>query len=765
METKRMDQATMLAQIHQVLKRGKSTDVPAYTLILGAGASFGVVPTAKEMLGIAESSGNIHRRAIPLWLYQQQHDAEVIESNRQNYIREFWRSFISQNPDLDSTGRGLDEDEKLRRISLENEAPHQRSIPFAYQALFGQKRVGGLNTPDEARQFLREITISQDGTTKLNATHFFLASLLSLQRRVGSQGVGGKPLYDGKRPFARTLFTTNFDPLLQTSLQLFQLLYYMTDRPDMLTADALQTDNHLALHLFYAHGSVHRPFLANTDEEITHLKQRNARDLASYLGSHGVIVLGYSGWDDCLLNALNQTTSFAHNLYWLARGENSLSSKVRDFLTSHPNAYWVPIEDGGKFMAALHSRLCPGARNTELLYNPIRPLIDQLSKVSLSGITAAPNEGTESSGDESGIGGAMQNGLPKEAEEIQKMVVRILKDAERLFVDPTALVSVLGGLERHADLSFSNQDWGAALAAYNSLLQEVGVSMETRAKATYRRGYCYEQKGEIQKAIANYDEVVNSKGNSVDFVARALFNRGLIYGRQKEIEKEISDCTEIINMTSAPADVKAGALVWRGFRFGEKGETDKQIADYTEIIKLKDAPLARQAWALFYRSDVYRKQNNVKAQLADLDRLYAMKDAPAEYRAKGLLSKGDRHGENKEVEKQVVCYTEVIDMKDAPVEQKSKALESRLTVYIKAKEFVKAVEDCGQLINSKDAPVGSKAAALYSRGLIHIKLGDTPKGTADMQELLAMKDAPKDFINAAKKALDEQSKVQNKEQV
>ena len=53
-DKKKLLQQTVLAKIDDVLKRGKKSDTPAFTLILGAGASFGVVPTAKEMLGFPE---------------------------------------------------------------------------------------------------------------------------------------------------------------------------------------------------------------------------------------------------------------------------------------------------------------------------------------------------------------------------------------------------------------------------------------------------------------------------------------------------------------------------------------------------------------------------------------------------------------------------------------------------------------------------------------------------------------------------------------
>jgi hypothetical protein len=68
-------------------------------------------------------------------------------------------------------------------------------VDSAYKALFAQHRVGGLNTPAAAREFLRSVTLSHTGRTPLNAaqsetgpawlnaTHFYLASLLSLQHR------------------------------------------------------------------------------------------------------------------------------------------------------------------------------------------------------------------------------------------------------------------------------------------------------------------------------------------------------------------------------------------------------------------------------------------------------------------------------------------------------------------------------------------------------------------------------------------------------
>ena len=303
-----VDRVKMFSHIEQVLRRGRWHDPPAYTLVLGAGASFGAVPTVRQMFGLQEN-GTIHPQCIPAWVYQLDYRRTLPSEELPGCVLNFWRAFAIANPKL-LNGKAFPDDVALG-AAMKSLFPCAKSIAEGYQLLFDQRATGGLNSPSSARDYLRYVTFPVDGRIKLNSTHFFLASLLALQNRAHVPETSSASPYVGKRPFARTIFTTNFDPLLQVSFQLFQLLYYMTDRPDLLAADAVNTDDNPALHIFYAHGSVHRPFLANSEIEITHLKDRNARSLTGYFARHGVIVLGYSGWDDCLLKALDETTNFS----------------------------------------------------------------------------------------------------------------------------------------------------------------------------------------------------------------------------------------------------------------------------------------------------------------------------------------------------------------------------------------------------------------------------------------------------------------------
>ncbi len=751
---KEMKQETMLTQIEQVLRRGEEKEPPAYTFILGAGGSFGAVPTAKEMLGLPDKAGGTHERCIPFWIGRRCGEPgtdPVPSSNdgKKEFIREFWRKFLDLNHP-----RSSGDDRPVIDLGDDN-LPAPSSIADAYKALFDQGRTGGLNSPQEARRFLRKITLPQDGQTQLNATQFYLASLLSLQRRPGALGLNKEELYVGRRPFARTLFTTNFDTLLQTSLQLFQLLYYMTDRPELLSADALQTDDHAAVHLFYAHGSVHRPFLANTDQEILHLKDRNARDLTAYLGTHGVIVLGYSGWDDCLLQALNQTSSFANNLYWLSRSEISLSEQVREFLRSHANAYWVSIKDGGKFMADLHARLCPGAPNTELLYNPVRPLLEQLRAVTLSDIPAGTSIASASGLDAGERSSDTPQDVPDDADQLRMKVLKILKDVEQRFTESPGIGRAVEELLRQADLKFSNNDWDAAWSAYDRILKDhPNLSVKQKGQAYLRRAACYRAKGDNDNSIDDYTKVIELP-NAPDLKAKALVKRGNRYGRKGDHDKAIADYNKVIESGDAPPDIKAMALINRGKRYEQKGHHDKAIADYTKVIESGDAPPDVKARALVKRGNLYEREGDDKKAIADYTEVIGLPNAPADLKARALVSRGNLYEREGDDKKAIADYTEVIESDDATADQKARALVKRGDRYARKDDHYKAIADYIEVIELPNAPADHVATALFNRADIYRLKNDLENARGDYNRVLKFSGTPPEIAEKASQRIAE----------
>lgn len=152
---------------------------------------------------------------------------------------------------------------------------------------------------------------------------------------------GGKPSYGHialatlmKADRARIVWTTNFDPLVADACaKVFDSTGALTtvalDAPT-LGRDALNRQRWpLEIKL---HGDFRSRRLKNTDDE---LRQQDAhlRDLLrDACGRHGLIVAGYSGRDDSIMDALeaalDQPEPFPGGLFWLHRGDGPPFARV-----------------------------------------------------------------------------------------------------------------------------------------------------------------------------------------------------------------------------------------------------------------------------------------------------------------------------------------------------------------------------------------------------------------------------------------------------
>ncbi len=291
-ETRQFDSVTLDKMVENVACWTQAGgNKPAFTMLLGSGFSFPIIPTPSQMLA----------KDIAWWLYWQKQkkgqgkftDRPAIHKNLPKFEKDLWKQVqkdANSSFDLDSSGLP--------------DGTRPENAAAAYKAMMSGQATGGLATPDHRRRYLRDVIARARG--KVNGAHLYLADILSAQ---DGGAIGGT--------FCRTIFTTNFDPLLQISLQLVRKLYYMTDRPH--TLEPPDDEESEAIHLIYSHGSIHRYVLLNTESEIEAARRRNAPSLVPYFEKHGVIVMGYSGWNDATMAALRNCSRFAWNLYWCDR--------------------------------------------------------------------------------------------------------------------------------------------------------------------------------------------------------------------------------------------------------------------------------------------------------------------------------------------------------------------------------------------------------------------------------------------------------------
>ncbi|MBL8352085.1 MAG: hypothetical protein JNL87_17450 [Burkholderiaceae bacterium] len=302
----------------------------AYTLVVGAGFSAGVVPMVRELMQqtiggyyfVGDMEGTASDRS-PSWLRRRS--------------GEFWREFNAAAHRLHGCdavalrsrdGQPLDCAAAYRTlfqfdIATEMFRTRPEDRPQRRRPRHGSLRaaVDGGDSPgadaelgrDFVQGFLEYIVAPGiehgsgfTGRTKLNPAHRELARLLEAQQ-------------DGRafrcRPFCRNIFTTNFDTLLQVALQQVGIVPCVTDRPER-GIDTTLFEREAAIHLVYTHGSILRRNPASTARELAGLADANLAALAQVLGERDAIVVGHSGWHDSLTRALAACGPGRHHLWW-----------------------------------------------------------------------------------------------------------------------------------------------------------------------------------------------------------------------------------------------------------------------------------------------------------------------------------------------------------------------------------------------------------------------------------------------------------------
>lgn len=119
---------------------------------------------------------------------------------------------------------------------------------------------------------------------------------------------------------------------------------------------------------------IHRDFLLdpyNTDDEIKELDEQWKESLEPLLKEHSMIVIGYGGNDDSLMNYLTEIKD-RKPIYWCYRDDkNKLSSKIINLLTEKD--FIIQIHGFDKFMLLLNDKLNLGTiiDKEEINHSPI----------------------------------------------------------------------------------------------------------------------------------------------------------------------------------------------------------------------------------------------------------------------------------------------------------------------------------------------------------------------------------------------------------
>ncbi len=579
---------------------------PAFALVLGSGFSYPLVPTAFGMM-----------RDIPWWLRTQQMELPFAECPTTDTAVNAHAAALWKKVDAE-TGTNIEFDNAgLPKHSGDN-------IGLAYREIMSSTNTSGLFNQELQCAYLRDV-VKRIGK-QINFAHLFLGAILQAQH---------SGAWNHKRPFCRTILTTNFDALLQRSLQLHGQLYFMSDQPDVYVEDP--TDDNDAVHLFYTHGSIHRPFVANSESALQEIRDRNAGVFKSYFEQHGVIIMGYGGWDDSIMKALQLCTSFKGNLYWCdiyspQDAATSLRKEASELLRKHRrDAFYVQLPMPGGADSAfqeLHKALGLGAYPLALR-DPLAGLIDSIESVTIPDKLPGPasDEGIKLSDTIAPV-------------PLKTQIIARLKEFR----------NILNGTPGEGKESISN-------AAKDLMTRALSLALNGETKAAQ----------EIWTTVITLPQASSGQKDA------ALFNRGFAKGQMGDTKGEIEDYTAVIDMPDAPAELKAMALVNRGFTKRKMGDTKGEIEDYTAVIDMPDGPAEQKAKSLFNRGLAKGQMGDTKGAIDDYAAVINMPEAPTEQKAMVLVNRAFTKGQTDDTKGALDDYTAVIDMPDAPAEQKAKA--------------------------------------------------------------------------------------------
>lgn len=232
---------------------------------------------------------------------------------------ERWRDegYTKANPDVD----------KKEWIS------NKESQIEEYQNIYGYWFEQQYTTREERRLFIRDLVEDADPTFE----HIVISSLMR----------------EGHVPIT---LTPNFDDLVYDAFYL-----YLEERPFLIDHNALApqfkitSDDPMLVKL---HGDYLYDNLKNTSEETTDLEE-NIRDvLTTTMNEYGLIVLGYSGRDNSIMDVLNSDDVEIPDpgLYWCTTDASEISGDAKELLQKE-NTFVVEIESSLEFFYELYENI------------------------------------------------------------------------------------------------------------------------------------------------------------------------------------------------------------------------------------------------------------------------------------------------------------------------------------------------------------------------------------------------------------------------
>jgi NAD-dependent SIR2 family protein deacetylase len=222
-------------------------------------------------------------------------------------------------------------------------------------------------TDEDAKNYLKENEQSWYSPSKEYSSLFERKFDLPRQRRMFvEKEVTGKSPSIGyayfiniiNKRFFNTIFTTNFDDLVNEAFYLFS-----NERPIICAHDSAissVTVTSSRPKIIKLHGDYLFDDIKTTLRETETLEQNMQAKFIEFAKDYGLIVIGYSGGDRSIMDTLNQLQKnddyYKNGIYWCLRHNTEVNEDLRKLLR-HERVFYVLIDGFDEFMAEVHEEL------------------------------------------------------------------------------------------------------------------------------------------------------------------------------------------------------------------------------------------------------------------------------------------------------------------------------------------------------------------------------------------------------------------------
>lgn len=434
-------------------------------------------------------------------------------------------------------------------------------------------------------------------------------------------------LIDGKEPSAgyillsllvekdvvRHFFTTNFDDLIHDAIfseagkksrvfahnETTHFINFKSRRPNI-----------IKLHGDYLYQDIR-----NTVEETSQLAENQKGKLLEAASEMGMIVIGYSGSDQSIMDALEaikQARGSDFAVIWCGRGETSLNWRAKRFISQYPNTWYVEIEGFDQLMVKLFNE-CKCELKT------IKQRIEKVES-NFNKVTAILKAGNlkQKSPDEKldrtlSITQAMNEAYAEK--DLQK---RLIKQNEIIKKYPDNATVYLDRGNTFNDLN----DSASSLADYSQAI----VLRPHYADAYINRAILKDKMGDITGALSDCGQAIALRPDD----AEIYFGRATIKDKVGDIAGALSDYDQAITLRPEYAEGYSN----RGLVKEKSGDATGALADYDIAVTLQPSN------AVFYynRSLTKSRLGNYNEALVDLDKAIALQpDDPDTYAWRGSI--------------------------------------------------------------------------------------------------------------------------------